>query len=238
MDDRSGAAEGVDGDVAADDAREDATVLLTGYEPFGEHEANPTGEMARDLDGAAVAGARVVGRELPVVFGEAAGRVRELVAAHDPVAVVATGLAAGRATLCVERVGVNVRDVRDTPDNDGATPVDEPVVPDGPAAYLATLPLRRTVDAVREAGVPARVSNTAGTHLCNDLLYATRHHLETTDRDVPAGVLHVPLAHAQVAARGSREPSLGYATARAGVRTALRVAVEEARGGTPTRPRS
>jgi len=135
-------------------------ILLTGYEPFGDHETNPSATVTESLDGMALGGATVVGRELPVVFDEALPRVRSLIDTHDPVAILSTGLMPERRVLTVERTGINVRDCDDVPDNDDQRPVDQPVVADGPDAYFATLPVKRLVAAAREASVPARVSNT------------------------------------------------------------------------------
>lgn len=184
------------------------TVLLTGYEPFGEHETNPSSRVAESLDETIIGDATVVGRELPVVFDEAMPRLRSLIEAHDPVAILSTGLMPGRKVLSVERVGINVRDAGEIPDNVDRRPVDEPVAVDGPDAYFATLPIRQLVAAAREAGVPARVSNTAGTHLCNNLLYATRYHVETDGLEIPVGFVHVPYSHAQAARRTDPVPSL------------------------------
>jgi pyroglutamyl-peptidase len=198
-----------------------STILLTGYEPFGEFETNPTSRLAEALDGTEIDGVRVVGRELPVVFDDALPAVRAYVDEHDPVAVVSTGLMPGRAVLTVERVGINVRDYDDVPDNTGATPVDHPVVPDGPDAYFATLPVRDLVAELRAAGVPARLSNTAGTHLCNNILYATRHYSETEGLNLQSGFIHTPFSHEQVARRGTDDPSMAFETMRSGLETVL-----------------
>ena len=211
------------------------TVLCTGYEPFGDHGTNPSGEVARALVGEAVAGHDVVGAVLPVEFAAAGDRVRDLVDEHDPAAVVATGLAAGRNGISVERVAVNAADAVGTPDNADADPVDERIDPDGRDAYLATLPARRTVRACLDAGIPARLSNTAGTHLSNDALYETLAHLEATGRDAPAGFLHLPATPEQAARKaiegeaargGSLTPSLPLDLSEGAVRIAFEVALD------------
>lgn len=203
-------------------------ILLTGYEPFGNHETNPSATVAEFLDGMALGGATVVGRELPVVFDEALPRVRSLIDTHDPVAILSTGLMPERRVLTVERTGINVRDCGDVPDNDDQRPVDQPVVADGPDAYFATLPVKRLVAAAREASVPARVSNTAGTHLCNNILYATRHHVATNDLEIPSGFVHVPYSHAQAARRTDPVPSLSVDAMERGIAEMLRVLADEA----------
>ncbi len=179
----------------------DMTVLCTGYEPFGDHDVNPSGEVAEALDGRTVAGHEGVGRVLHVAFGAAEDRMADLIDEHDPAAVVATGLAAGRSAVCVERVAINVADTVGVPDNDGNDPVDERLDPTGPDARRSTLPVRETVEACLAAGVPARVSNSAGTHLCNGILYRTLALLEGTD--TPAGFLHLPATPEQAATAAS-----------------------------------
>ncbi|QLG27912.1 peptidase [Halorarum halophilum] len=212
-------------------------LLCTGYEPFGEHETNPSGDVARALDGARLAGHDVVGEVLPVAFEDAGDRMRALLDEHDPVAVVATGLAAGRSGVSVERVAVNAADAVGVPDNAGDDPVDERIDPDGRDGYLATVPVRRTVEACLDAGVPARLSNTAGTHLCNHLLYWTLAHLDATGRDAPAGFLHLPATPGQAARKaqegeaargGSLTPSLPLELSERAVGVAFEIALERA----------
>ncbi len=187
-----------------------STIVFTGYEPFGVYETNPTARLAKDLDGRTVGGSTVVGRELPVAFDEALPLVAELIKTHDPLAVLSTGLMPGRAEITVERVGINVRDVDGVPDNADRCPVDESVVDDGPVAYLSTLPIRALVTASTEVGVPASVSNTAGTHLCNNILYATRHYIEQEGVAVTSGFVHTPFSHEQAARKEETVPSMSY----------------------------
>lgn len=220
------------------------TLLCTGYEPFGDHDRNPSGAVARELDGTTVGDREVVGRVLPVEFDRAGDEMRDLIDDHDPDAVVATGLAAGRSGVSVERVGVNVADCVGIPDNADAEPRNERIREtrdDGerpPAAYFATLPVVEVVEALLETGIPARVSNTAGTHLCNDVLYETRAYLEGASNgeseSVPAGFVHLPLTpdHAAAKARegeatsaGSVEPSLPLELQVEAVRRTFEVAV-------------
>lgn len=199
------------------------TVLCTGYEPFGDHEANPSAMVADRLDGRTVAGHDVVGRVLPVEFDALRGELEALLDEHDPDVVVGMGLAGGRASVAVERVGINVADAVTVPDNADADPENRRVDDAGPDAYLATLPV---VDAVRDlldAGIPARVSNTAGTHCCNDHLYTTHRLLDERGKlardkvgdgvdgggsdgaGVPAGFVHLPLTPAMAAGDAADE---------------------------------
>ncbi len=183
------------------------TLLLTGFEPFGGHGANPSEEVAKALDGRAVGGAVVRSAVLPVDHAAAGPRVARLVDDLDPRAIVHLGLAAGRARLALERVAVNVMDF-DTPDNTGYRARGEACVTGGPAAYFATLPLDAILEALRGEGVPAYISNTAGTYLCNQTLYGTLHRLAARPHPPAAGFIHLPLLPAMVAAGGLEQPSM------------------------------
>ncbi|ELY40741.1 pyroglutamyl-peptidase I [Natronorubrum tibetense] len=202
-------------------------ILLTGYEPFGEFESNPASQLANRLDGTTVSDATVVGRELPVVFDRVRPALEAAIDDHDPDIVCGLGLAAGRNTLSLERVGINLRDTAGIPDNEARTVVDEPAVDDGPDAYFATLPLRAMKEAMLEAGVPTTLSTDAGTHACNNFLYAARHLVETSDREFSAGFVHVPMSHEQAAERDDGEPSLALEAMADGLVAGLERAVAE-----------
>jgi pyroglutamyl-peptidase len=183
------------------------TLLVTGFEPFAGQAANPSEEVAKALDGRAVGAAVVRSAVLPVHHREAGLRVARLIEEIDPAAILHLGLAGGRARLALERVAVNVLDF-DTPDNAGYRAHGEPCVPGGPAAYFATLPLAAILAALLAEGLPAYVSNTAGTYLCNQTLYGTLHRLAASGRAVPAGFVHLPLSPPMVAASGLEQPSM------------------------------
>lgn len=179
------------------------TVLLAGFEPFGADSVNPSWMAAQALHGRMVRGHRIVGVKLPTVFGGAIATLRAELLKHRPALVVATGQAGGRAALSLERVAINVNDAR-IPDNEGEQPVDTPVVDGGPAAYFTTLPIKAMLAAVLEANVPAEVSQTAGTFVCNHTFYGLMH-LLATHRElhgVRGGFIHVPWLP------GQGEPSL------------------------------
>ncbi len=196
-------------------------VLVTGFEPFGGERINPSWELARALNGEAIGGARVVAVQLPCVFGESLRRLDEALARVKPVAVLAIGQAGGRCDLSLERVAINVDDAR-IPDNAGAQPVDEPVVARGPAAFFSTLPIKAIVAALREAGYPASVSQTAGTFVCNHLFYGLQHRLD--GHGVRSGFMHIPYLPEQ-AARHPGAPSLPLPTLIDATRLALQVAL-------------
>ncbi|MCW5582102.1 MAG: pyroglutamyl-peptidase I [Luteimonas sp.] len=168
------------------------TVLLTGFEPFAGAASNPSWEAVRVLHGRRIAGHRVVARELPVAFGASLATLRAAIRAARPGAVICVGLAAGREAISLERIAINVDDAR-IPDNAGRQPVDTPVVGGGPDAYFATLPVKAILAALRTAGIPAEVSQTAGTYVCNHVFYGLMHALRRR-HGVRAGFIHVPPA--------------------------------------------
>jgi pyroglutamyl-peptidase len=196
-------------------------ILLTAFEPFGGDPVNPSLLIARQLDGVTIAGARVVAVELPCVFHRALTALDEALERTRPVLAVALGLAAGREGLSIERVAINVDDAR-IPDNAGAQPVDEPIAADGPAAWFSTLPIKAIAAALREAGVPASVSQTAGTFVCNHVFYGLQQRLAGTD--VRSGFIHVPLLPEQAAPYPGK-PVLALEEQVSGVRLALQVAL-------------
>ncbi|OZM70906.1 pyroglutamyl-peptidase I [Amycolatopsis antarctica] len=205
-------------------------VLLTGFEPFGGEPVNPSWQAVSTLVGGAGGGGyEPVAVELPCVFDRSLPALREAIAAHRPDVVVCVGQAGGRAGLSVERVAVNLVDAR-IPDNAGAQPLDVPVAENGPAAYFATLPVKACAEAARAAGVPASVSHTAGTYVCNQVFYGLMHllatDLATEMPGVRGGFVHVPYSPEQVAAAGSAVPSLAIGDCAAGLDALVRIAVE------------
>ncbi|MDC7829773.1 MULTISPECIES: pyroglutamyl-peptidase I [Pseudomonas] len=193
------------------------TLLLTGFAPFGGEELNPSWEAVRRLDGERLGDLPVVAAQLPTAFGAALRVLDELLDRHRPTLVVAVGQAGGRAELSLERIAINVDDAR-IPDNAGRQPIDEPVVAGGPAAYFSTLPIKAMVHALRAAGFPAAVSQTAGTFVCNHVFYGLQHRLQGTG--VRGGFIHIPYLPAQ-AANQPGAPSMALETLVAGLRLAL-----------------
>ncbi|GAA3147913.1 pyroglutamyl-peptidase I [Planomonospora alba] len=164
--------------------------LLTGFEPFDGAAVNPSWEAVRLVPGVQTA-------LLPCEFGTSLERLRAVMLEYEPEVVVCVGQAGGRADVTVERVALNLDDAR-IPDNAGEQPVDRPVVPGGPAAYFATLPVKACVAAARKAGVPASVSHSAGTFVCNHVFYGLMHLIATEFPQVRGGFVHVPFTPGQV----------------------------------------
>ncbi|MGN0287098.1 MAG: pyroglutamyl-peptidase I [Atopobiaceae bacterium] len=155
-------------------------ILVTGFQPFGGQQTNPSWEAVRHLP-QSIGGAEVVRLQIPVAFGRAADAVCQAIDQQHPSVVLCVGQAGGRAQLTPEFVAINHADAR-IPDNDGQQPHQQRIVPDGPDAHFATVPVYRMVDALQKAGIPAKVSYSAGTYVCNDVMYRMLHHLEQTSQ--------------------------------------------------------
>lgn len=196
------------------------TILLTGFEPFDQDLVNSSWEAVRQLDGMQLDDdVQIVARRLPCAFATAGEYLTQLIAELSPVMVIATGLGPGRSDISIERVAINVNDAR-IPDNLGAQPIDTAVVVGGPAAYFTTLPIKAMVKAMRQAGVAASVSQTAGTFVCNQVFYRLQHLLAGTA--VRSGFIHVPALPEQVV--GSGQPSMALAILVDGLQVAVRTA--------------
>ncbi|RZJ03274.1 MAG: pyroglutamyl-peptidase I [Rubrivivax sp.] len=168
-------------------------VLLTGFEPFGGDSVNPSALAVRALHGRSILGHPIVSALLPVTFDAACLAMDALLTTHRPALVITVGQAGGRAAVSLERLAINVDDAR-IADNAGAQPIDQPVVAGGPAAYFSTLPIKAMRAEILAAGMPADVSQTAGTFVCNHVFYGLMHRL-ATDEELKAtrgGCIHVP----------------------------------------------
>ena len=205
-----------------------STVLVTGFGPYGNTPTNPAEAVAEKLGGTTLDGAQVVGRVVPCVFFEA---IKATVAAIEevrPEIVVMMGEFGGRAMLSVERIAQNLNDASryGLADNEGKAPVDEPIVPGGPAARYATLPIRAMVKAMRAAGFPADISDAPGTLVCNHLMYGVLQHIAERELPIRAGWIHLP-ALPSVAALESNlgMPSMTVETSLAGVQVGIRAAL-------------
>ena len=199
-------------------------VLVTGFVPFGGDSINPALEAIRLLEGRILRECRIVTRELPVTRVEAIDAMVAYIRSINPVLVLAVGQAGGRAEITPERVAINVDDFR-IPDNGGFQPIDEPVVVGAPAAYWSTLPIKAMVQAMHEAGIPASVSNSAGTFICNHLFYGLMHHLAQSGDKIRGGFVHIPYLPVQAASLGA-QPSMAVQTIAKGLEVALLSALE------------
>lgn len=199
-------------------------ILLTGFTPFGDEDINPSWEAVRALDGQHIGGHRVVSRLLPTVFADSQRELSLMVDEVRPVILLGVGQAGGRSRLSIERVAINVQDAR-IPDNAGEQPIDEAIIAGGPAAYFSSLPIKAMLKSLLAAGLPAEISNTAGTFVCNHVAYLMLH-LAATHRDLRAGFIHIPYLPSQ-AARFPHAPSMSSVDVVQALTIALEVAATQ-----------
>jgi pyroglutamyl-peptidase len=185
-------------------------VLVTGIEPFDGDLINPSWQVAQALAGEMIAGAEVVVCQLACVLGLSNQQLITAIDTLRPKAVICLGLAGGRAEISVERVAVNLIDAR-IPDNAGNQPIDIPVVDGGPVGYFSTLPVKAIVHHLRQLGIPAGVSQTAGTYNCNQLFYGLSYHIAQQNPAMKGGFVHIPYSH-ELAVNHPGKPSMALAT--------------------------
>ncbi len=197
-------------------------IVLTAFEPFGGDTVNPAQEAVR-LVADEIDGVKIMKVDVPVVFGRSIETVQKVMEEERPDVVLCIGQAGGRTGLTPERVAINLDDAR-IPDNEGNQPIDQPVYKDGEPAYFATVPVKAMVAAIQEAGVPASLSNSAGTFVCNHLMYGVLHTIAKRYPGMRGGFMHVPFLHEQVMNRPNT-PSLSGKDIAAGIEAALKAII-------------
>ena len=193
-------------------------IIVTGFDPFGGETINPSIECVKALP--EIEGVELIRLELPTVFKESAKRLNEVINDVKPDAVLSVGQAGGRAGITMERIAINVDDAR-IPDNISQQPIDEDIQVEGEAAYFSTLPIKRIVKAIREAGISAEVSNSAGTFVCNHIMYQALFAATKADKPFKAGFMHIPFIPEQT----TDKPSLSLEEST----KALQIAIETIR---------
>lgn len=193
-------------------------IIVTGFDPFGGETINPSIECVKALP--EIEGVELIRLELPTVFKESAKRLNEVIIDVKPDAVFSVGQAGGRPGITMERIAINVDDAR-IPDNISQQPIDEEIQVEGEAAYFSTLPIKRIVKAIREAGIPAEVSNSAGTFVCNHIMYQALFAATKADKPFKAGFMHIPFIPEQT----TDKPSLSLEEST----KALQIAIETIR---------
>ena len=178
-------------------------VLVTGFEPFGGEEINASGKVVKRLEANPAPNLDLSFRILPTEFARAPQALEKTIQSLEPEVVICLGQARGRHCITPERIAINVTDASMLADNAGDRPDSGPVVEDGPAAYWSTLPIKAIEKRLRTGGIPAQVSNTAGTFVCNQVFYALMHLISTRRPEVRGGFIHVPILPEQV----SNEPA-------------------------------
>ena len=174
-------------------------ILVTGFDPFGGEKINPAYEAVKLLP-AKICDADIVKLEIPTVFGKCGDTVEKAIEQHNPDFVICVGQAGGRSCISIEKVAINFVEAR-IADNEGNQPLDKAIVPDGPVAYFSTLPVKAMVENVRSKGIPSNLSYSAGTFVCNDVMYRLLHMLATKYHHIKGGFIHVPYTLAQAATK-------------------------------------
>ncbi|MBM7585715.1 pyroglutamyl-peptidase [Bacillus pakistanensis] len=168
-------------------------LLLTGFEPFLDYPTNPTMKVVEVLDGKEIGEFEVIGKILSVDFKQSGSQLVEYFEEVKPDAVISLGLAAGRYKITPERIAINCSD--GDRDNSGHRPLDERIVENGMDGMFSTLPIRNMVERLNGEGFPAEISNTAGTYLCNNVMYTMLHYLQQKGLTIPSGFIHIPASH-------------------------------------------
>lgn len=198
-------------------------ILVTGFDPFGGEKINPAIESVKKLNDE-IAGAKIIKLEIPTVCHESLRVIDEAISKYDPDVILSIGQAGGRSDITVERIGINIDDCR-IPDNAGNQIIDEPVFEDGPAAYFVNLPIKAMVAKIQDYQIPASVSNTAGTFVCNHVTYGVRHLIETKYPGKKSGFIHIPFLPQQVIDKKNM-PSMSLNTIVTGLTAAIEAIVE------------
>ncbi|NIK12093.1 pyroglutamyl-peptidase I [Alkalibacillus almallahensis] len=180
-------------------------LLLTGFEPFLNFPINPTKTIAEALDGQQIGEYEIISRILPVDFATSGEAITQAISDLEPDAIVALGLAGGRHKVTPERIAINCNGGVEA-DNQGYIPDGEPIVEDGPDGIFSTLPIQKMVDQMKEAGYPAEISNSAGTYLCNHVMYRALYTIKSQAEQISCGFIHMPASH-ELAIQHGKLPS-------------------------------
>lgn len=199
-------------------------VLVTGFDPFGGEKINPAFEAVKLLPDT-IAGAQIIKLEIPTVFTRSADVVEKAIKEHQPDIVIDVGQAGGRSCMTVEKVAINLAEAR-IPDNDGEQPLDEPLRADGETAYFATIPVKAMVENMREHGIPAHISYTAGTYVCNAVMYNVLYLLDKKYPGVRGGFIHVPFESGQVVDKANGTPFMSLEMIAKGIEYSIEAAVK------------
>lgn len=198
-------------------------VLVTGFDPFGGEKVNPAFEAVKLLPDT-IAGAEIIKLEIPTVFTRSAAVVEEAIQKYQPDIVINVGQAGGRSCMTVERVAINLAEAR-IPDNDGEQPSDQPIREDGENAYFATVPVKAMVENTRAHGIPAHISYTAGTYVCNSIMYNVLYLIDKKYSGIKGGFIHVPYEGGQVVEKPNGTPFMSLEMIAKGLEYSIEAAV-------------
>ncbi len=202
-------------------------VLITGFDPFGGESVNPALEAVVRLPDA-IAGAEIIKEEVPTVFQKSGEVLESLIVKHEPDVVICVGQAGGRSSISVEKVAINFVEAR-IADNEGNQPRDLKIKEDGETAYFSTLPIKAMVMNMRNHQIPANISYTAGTFVCNDIMYNLLYMLDRKYPQMRGGFIHVPFIPAQVVGKAEGIPSMSLEMIRDALVYAIEAAVQNER---------
>ena len=200
-------------------------ILVTGFDPFGKESINPAIEAVKRLDDE-IANAQIIKLEIPTIAHTSLAVIKQAIEDHEPDMVLSIGQAGGRSDITVERIGINIDDYR-IADNGYQQPIDEKIFADGPDAYFVNLPIKAMVKSIRSAGIPASISNSAGTFVCNHVTYGVRYLLEKRGKGQKSGFIHIPYLPSQVVDKPN-QPSMALDIIVKGIQAAITAMVEQA----------
>lgn len=198
-------------------------ILITGFDPFGGESINPALEAVKMLPDT-VLDNEVIKLEIPTVFRKSLEAIEKAVELHNPDVMISVGQASGRFAIMPERVAINLDDAR-IPDNEGNQPIDEVIFEDGENAYFSNLPIKAMVEEMKNSGIPGAVSNTAGTFVCNHVMYGVLHMINTKHKNIRGGFIHVPCIPEQVINK-SNIPSMSKEDITKGLEACIRAIIK------------
>lgn len=198
-------------------------VLITGFDPFGGEKINPAYEAVKGLKDN-INGAEIVKREIPTVFKKSILKLEKEIEEEKPDIVICVGQAGGRYDITIERVAINIDDAR-IKDNEGNEPIDEKIFEDGENAYFASIPIKNMVQGIRDLGVPASISNSAGTFVCNHIMYGLLYLIDKKYPNIRGGFIHVPFLPEQVIDKRNTA-SMSIEDITRALETAIKIAIE------------
>ncbi|HMA68554.1 MAG TPA: pyroglutamyl-peptidase I [Candidatus Mcinerneyibacterium sp.] len=199
-------------------------ILLTGFDPFGGEKINPATKVVKKFNKKEINGFKIETLEIPTVYKKSIKKTIKKIEQINPEIVISIGQAGGRFDISIERVAINIDDYR-IEDNEGNQPVDKPINPKGENAYFSNLPVKNIVKKIQEKDIPAIVSNSAGTFVCNHVMYGVLDYIYKNNLDIKAGFIHIPYLPSQVVDK-KKKPSMSLDTVKRGLELAIKATIE------------
>ena len=198
-------------------------ILLTGFDPFGEEDMNPATEVLKSFKQKNIKNYEIETIEIPTIYKKSFEKIKKEINKIQPDVVISLGQAGGRTDISIERVAINLDDYK-IEDNEGNKPVDEIISSDGKNAYFSTLPIKKMVENIKKEKIPAEISNSAGTFVCNHVMYCVLDYVNTNDLDIKAGFIHIPFLPSQVVDKKNKA-SMSLETIKKGLKIAMETAI-------------